>query len=284
MNQEKIANGWQIRQLPDDFPLDGGFPAEEARGGEWLPAAKFPAQIHDVLRQNGLIGEPWLPGKAEEYAWVAQKSWLYRVAFSCGEPGRRSKLCFGGLDTVCRVFLNGEQVLYADDSYVPWEADVTGRLKGENELLLLFPSVARLADAVELPAELSGRAPKTLGIRKMPQDFRDYLGPKPCFTRVGAYRDVTLKQYGAAGFSNCWARASLNGALDAGAVIFHAEGFLLAKAGNGAAEGATAGAMAGDRAAEGAGNGAAERAGGGAKEAFLELRVRACGEGGGGPA
>ena len=225
MKNTVLSAGWQLKQLPEDFQCNEESIKDAARSGEWMSSDVFPAQVQDILRRSGVIDDPWLPGKAEEYRWISQKGWLYRTRFDCANHDQLSWLSFGGLDTVCLIYLNGKELLYADDSYIPWEVSVTGKLAQSNELMVYFPSVTRLIEEAELPAELKGRLSKVFCLRKMSQDFRDYLGPKPYFTRVGIYDDVCLKQFETAGIRGLYLRTKTNDDFSGGSILYHLEGF-----------------------------------------------------------
>lgn len=75
---------------------------------EWLPA-QVPGHVHLDLQANGVIADPHLALHEMGVQWVDHEDWSYRTRFNA-EPavaGTRRVLRFEGLDTVCRVHLNG---------------------------------------------------------------------------------------------------------------------------------------------------------------------------------
>lgn len=58
-------------------------------------------------------------------------------------------LVFEGLDAACNVYLNGQKIAAPDNMFREWRIDVKGKLKdGANEILIVFPSPIRAAEAV----------------------------------------------------------------------------------------------------------------------------------------
>src|SRR5690349_84585 len=107
-----IDTGWEVAErLPPgrDFFLP--------RGGEtnWIPA-QVPGHVHLDLVRAGVIGDPFYRMQERGCQWVDEADWTYRCSFvvdakrfaARSEHGRHF-LHFHGLDTVCRVFLNGKK-------------------------------------------------------------------------------------------------------------------------------------------------------------------------------
>ncbi len=72
-------------------------------------------------------------GRSTEY-----KNLYYRKSFALPEgflpEGYRLILHFGAVDQVADVYLNGEKVAHHEGGYLPFSADITDKLKEENEL------------------------------------------------------------------------------------------------------------------------------------------------------
>src|SRR5689334_17102937 len=78
----ELVQGWKLRSVSPRPALDAALLKEAAgapANGEWLPVARMPAMVHDVLLAAGRIEQPWLPGAAEKCRWVAERDWLYAV-------------------------------------------------------------------------------------------------------------------------------------------------------------------------------------------------------------
>ena len=143
-----IDSGWEFaeRLSPErDFFLP--------QGGEklWL-SAQVPGHVHLDLMRHGVIGDPFYRINERGCAWVDEADWTYRTTFlvdaeriaARGEHGRHF-LHFHGLDTICRVFLNGVLIGSPENFFIPHRFDVTETLReGANELRIEFDSALRV--------------------------------------------------------------------------------------------------------------------------------------------
>jgi beta-mannosidase len=113
---------------------------------EWLPA-RVPGHVHLDLVENGVLADPFANLHELGARWVDEEDWSYRTEFEFEPDAERSqaRLCFHGLDTVCRVELNGERIAEHDNMFLPLEVDVSGRLRaGTNRLEIHFESALRV--------------------------------------------------------------------------------------------------------------------------------------------
>ena len=108
---------------------------------EWLPA-DVPGHVHLDLMANGVIPDPFVGVQEYGVQWVDEKDWSYRTTFewTAKEGAPRRVLRFNGLDTVCSVRLNGQEIATHDNMFVPLEVDVTDLLQATNELRIDFRS------------------------------------------------------------------------------------------------------------------------------------------------
>ena len=136
-----LHDGWQLAEAP--LGLDGAalaaLPADA-----WLPAA-VPGTAHGALLAAGRIPDPFYGRNEAHVRWVAERRWVWRLAFDAAELAPQEDLVFEGLDTYCSVWLNGEPLLATDNMFVPHRVPVRERLRpGRNQLLLCFePPLAR---------------------------------------------------------------------------------------------------------------------------------------------
>jgi beta-mannosidase len=128
MIQKEIHDGWTFRQ---------------ANEGQWLPAT-VPGTVHTDLLNNNIIEDPYYRLNELGLQWIDKVDWEYKTTFEVDAEflGRdRVELEFKGLDTYADVFLNGEQVLAANNMFREWQADVKEVLnEGENEVHIRFRS------------------------------------------------------------------------------------------------------------------------------------------------
>ncbi|KAL5630057.1 hypothetical protein BROUX41_001663 [Berkeleyomyces rouxiae] len=120
----------------------------------WLPVAHFPTNIHLDLLHNGLIPEPFIAKNEALVQWVGEKAWVYRTNFfapdvrdailadNIDSRGYYADLVFHGLDTMARVRLNGTEILYSDNMFIPHRINVVPYLHQNeaNELVIEFES------------------------------------------------------------------------------------------------------------------------------------------------
>jgi beta-mannosidase len=128
MVQKEIKESWVFRQAGEN---------------DWMPAT-IPGTVHTDLMENGVIDDPYYRLNELEVQWIDKTDWEYKTTFIVTDSilvRDRVQLDFEGLDTYADVFLNGEQILEADNMFREWQVDVKELLnEGENELHILFRS------------------------------------------------------------------------------------------------------------------------------------------------
>ncbi|VGO19552.1 beta-mannosidase [Pontiella sulfatireligans] len=127
---------------------------------KWYPAT-VPGCNHTDLLANGIIKDPFWRLNEAELQWIDKLDWEYKTSFSVTPAllkHDRVELDFEGLDTYADVYLNGTNILSADNMFRNWQVNVKNQLKpGANELYILF------------------RSPVVEGIKK--HDELDYILP-----------------------------------------------------------------------------------------------------------
>lgn len=190
----KLDKGWKLKKRIQFGQITVPELEEIQRDDqEWYDIDKFPAQVHDVLLENGVIDSPWLPGKAEEYQWIAKQDWVYKLKFNGEKSKSITYLHFKGLDTIVDIYLNDSLIASHKDLFIPLKVDVTDQIEEHNTLIIHFHSVYQYMETTQAPDSWEDSIAKVCLFRKMKQDFGDYLGPKPYYTRVGMFRDVFLE-------------------------------------------------------------------------------------------
>ncbi|MBE0642196.1 MAG: glycoside hydrolase family 2 protein, partial [Bacteroidales bacterium] len=126
--------------------------------------------------------------------WPGEREWEYRLLFDRPEGFPEDDdihLVFQGLDTYASAWLNGEEILKADNMFVEWETDVSNLLKDhDNELLLRFSPVHSM-DSLRISR--AGLDPVTdyAVHRKAAYHFGWDWGPR--FLTMGIWQDVFLE-------------------------------------------------------------------------------------------
>ena len=119
---------------------------------DWHKCVTFPTVIHHELEEAKLIADPFVDDNERSIQWVGWKDWSFKTSFPTPDHAdeyAHAILAFDGLDTVAKVFLNGDVILESDNMFIPYRIDVKGRLKSkdeENELHIVFASNDRVGN------------------------------------------------------------------------------------------------------------------------------------------
>ena len=124
----ELSESWEFRQAGDE---------------KWMPAT-VPGTVHTDLMANGVIEDPFFRLNEHDVQWIDKEDWEYQTQFQItAEVLKKDRIAldFKGLDTYADVFLNGQEVLKADNMFREWMADIKPYLKeGSNELRILLKS------------------------------------------------------------------------------------------------------------------------------------------------
>jgi beta-mannosidase len=184
-----VDHGWQFRQITST--------PQDAEAG-WLPAT-VPGDVHLDLLANKKIEDPFYRDNESKLQWIENASWEYRDTFdvSAALLARSNvDLVFDGLDAAAQVYLNGTQVLNADDSFRIWRVPAKAHLHaGSNALRVVFPSpiaAAQLVAALDPWQPRTKVEPKTY-IRKAAYEYGWDWGPR--FVTSGIWRPVRVEAW-----------------------------------------------------------------------------------------
>ncbi len=160
-------------------------------------SAQIPGTIHTDLIHHHLIPDPNRETNEEHVQWVEEKDWEYVTFFECFPNEiayKHIELEFEGLDTYAKVFLNGKEILQADNMFLDYEIDIKKYLKkGINELKVIFESAVKhgRAEAKKLPYTLPGD--EKVFTRKAQYQYGWDFGPR--LVTCGIYKPVYLKYW-----------------------------------------------------------------------------------------
>jgi beta-mannosidase len=184
-----LDHGWQFRQVTAS--------PQEAEAG-WLPAT-VPGDVHLDLLANKKIPDPFFRDNESKLQWIENESWEYRVSFDA-TPALLARanvdLVFDGLDAAAQVYVNGVQVLAADNMFRVWRVPAKGRLKaGRNLLRVVFPSPIKAAAEVAAgdAFRLRSKTEDKTYIRKAAFEYGWDWGPR--FVTSGIWRPVRLEAW-----------------------------------------------------------------------------------------
>lgn len=149
---------------------------------------RVPGCVHADLLRNGTLKELFWRNNAEESQWVEKWNWAYEREFDAPEVWDDAEIEFGGLDTCCRVFLNGLEIGAADDMFVPHVFPAKGLRKGGNTLRVVFLSPIAMTEG--LPERPAAFTCERLYTRRMQCTyFWDWVDR---FVTMGIFRSVCL--------------------------------------------------------------------------------------------
>ena len=128
-------------------PIDAGWVFAQAQSDQPFRAvSQFPTVNHLDLLHHGLIPDPRKDLNYQKVQWVGEKEWIYKTTFDFAAAtsdgsGPRHVLVFQGLDTHCRISLNGEHLLRTENMYLEYRVEITDHIRsGPNDLELYFES------------------------------------------------------------------------------------------------------------------------------------------------
>lgn len=159
----------------------------------WLPA-KVPGTVHTDLLQNQIIENPFFGTNEKDLQWIENENWNYKTSFTISNAEinyENIDLQFNGLDTYALVFLNGYQILEANNMFRKWEIPVKNYLiEGENILEVIFKSavVEGKKEAKKLNYILPGD--EKIFTRKAQYQYGWDWGPR--FVTAGIWKEVKL--------------------------------------------------------------------------------------------
>jgi len=184
-----LDHNWEFRQVTAG--------TQDAESG-WLPAT-VPGDVHLDLLANKEISDPFLRDNESKLQWIEDESWEYRLNFDVSAAllaRTNADLVFDGLDAAAQVYVNGYQVLNADNMFRIWRVPVKCHLhKGQNLLRVVFPSPIKAAEAVAASDSfrLKSKTQVKTYIRKAAYEYGWDWGPK--FVTSGIWRPVRLEAW-----------------------------------------------------------------------------------------
>ncbi|KAJ3159903.1 hypothetical protein HK101_000976 [Irineochytrium annulatum] len=203
----------------------------------WIPLSKLPehatkgpfvtgpSSIHLELYAAGVIPDPFVATNENNVQWVGEVDWMYRYTFATPDLGEneQAELVFEGLDTIATVFLNGKEILAADNMFIEHRVIITEKLdKGagkSNDLVILFVSAWNVGKELEakhgLRSVWNGDASRVY-VRKAQYHWSWDWGPK--LITCGPYRPIRLNLY-TAKIVNVYPQISLDDCLAADVVV-----------------------------------------------------------------
>jgi hypothetical protein len=154
----QIKEGWQVHKLTSNGKLSDStllkLTGEDSEYKDWIDAV-VPNDIYELLFKAGRISDPHHYGALKKCKWVAEADWVYRCNIEKPQSGTKTFLHFKGIDLIADIYLNGKQIGFSDDLYLPVRIDITDFLLSENVLIVHIYAVSPFLDSMRVPAKLS---------------------------------------------------------------------------------------------------------------------------------
>ena len=166
----------------------------------WYDAI-VPGVVHTDLLSNDLIDDPFWGTNELTLQWIEKEDWNYKSEFEITKAQLNQEhieLEFEGLDTYASVFVNGKNVIVADNMFRSWKSEVKLLVKeGTNLLEVKFTSPLKYnrTKVENYPYQLpSGNETVDFKVssftRKATYHFGWDWGPR--FVSSGIWKDVKL--------------------------------------------------------------------------------------------
>jgi len=172
----------------------------------WAPA-RVPGTVAGALRACG----QWELGAKRSFD---AEDWWYRCRFDAApaSPRHATFLEFGGLATLADVWVNGTHALRSDNMFHSHSVDVSGLLRGSNEVAIRFSSLGAFLETrlprprwrTALVDQQKLRWARTTLLGRMP-------GWSPPVEAVGPWRGVVLQEREALSVEQASVQARVNG-------------------------------------------------------------------------
>jgi beta-mannosidase len=166
----------------------------------WRPA-RVPGCVHQDLRRNGLISDPFHGTHELDLQWIEEEEWEYRASFRVNKAflaEDQIELVAEGLDTVAEVRLNGRRIARTENMFSAFRWEVGRHLKaGVNELQVRFGSAMKYVRTHRTEhnpvKEFNDPVGGCTRIRKQGCQFGWDWGPR--LVTAGIWRDIRLEAW-----------------------------------------------------------------------------------------
>jgi len=219
-----LDGAWQFVGLePDSARTPEELARELTSSGRSVLPMEGATTVGAALLRAGEISLDAPPDLDASDWWIRHRFASTPAAGATGSVS--SWLVFEGLATVVDVWLNGVHLGRADDMFVAWEAEVSGLLRAENELVLCARALRPLLRPQRPRARWKSRLVDSQEWRWLrTTQMGRMAGAGPRIAPVGPWRPVTLEHRHGPSVRSLWvaaARAHDESHVDADVVIEH---------------------------------------------------------------
>ncbi len=180
--------------------LNGQWQMKRLDGAEWLEAS-VPGSVYNDLLNAGQMPDPFYREQEYEVLELSNYDYEYERTFQVDAGNlehERVMLRCEGLDTLCELFLNGDNILNSSNMHRTYEVDIKSLLTvGENRVQAIFRSPVEYSLRKQKELPLTNCADAVEGIshlRKAHSMFGWDWGPK--LPDLGIWRNISIQGYG----------------------------------------------------------------------------------------
>lgn len=158
--------------------------------------ATVPGDVYLDLLNAGLIEDPFFGKNYLSLRKYEFYEWWYEKEFEIDEESldKKFKLIFYGIDTIATIWLNGRLLGKVNNMFIKHEFDVTGLLKGKNQLVIKIESPiiwAKDKSYEAMNVSWEGRD-EALWLRKAQHSFGWDIAPR--IVSSGIWKDIELRE------------------------------------------------------------------------------------------
>ncbi|MHA1804624.1 MAG: glycoside hydrolase family 2 protein, partial [Promethearchaeota archaeon] len=179
------------------FSLNGTWRLKRENGKEKL-SAEVPGSVFEALLHQNIIKDPFYGVNEQKMAWIHESNWKYEKEFTISREfltHQHVTLCFKGIDTISKIFLNGTYIGSTKNLFMANEFEVKSLLReGNNKLEVIIYSPTQAAqELMKIHGKLVTDETALPGIeylRKAQYSFGWDWGPK--LPDMGIWKPIEL--------------------------------------------------------------------------------------------
>lgn len=160
-------------------------------------ACQVPCSLYSILLENNLIEDPFYALNEEEVRDLCEFPCEFSCEFHVDEKSKFMELVFGGLDTICDIYLNGRKLDSVKNMHRSFTYSVEDRVKvGTNTIRLVFSPPIEYFRYMDNRYHVYTNQDTISGAANLRKAF--YMSGwdwGPQLPDMGIWKPVTLRQY-----------------------------------------------------------------------------------------
>lgn len=157
---DQIIESWTVQGYYPNVPLFGF--TEEGGISQFSATQEYRVNgvesLYAVLERNGLIVPPMIDANTYCCEWVANRWWVYRAQVEIGK--NHPRICFEGIDGVCRVYFNNHFLARHANSYVPLSIDMEAYAGQKGTLMVMVENQTENINQSGYTSKITAQRPR----------------------------------------------------------------------------------------------------------------------------